>query len=254
MATNDEMMTAAWKAFQAGDLDRAEQAYRQVLNQDPTAAHAWYMLGAIGQVRGRIEESVAMLPGSPAAVARFPRGLQQPRRGAPRAAAGRGGDRRAPPGPGAPAGLCGGPQQPGQRAARARRARRGRGLVSTGDRPQSRLCGGPPQPRQCPAFRAAHGRGDRELRPRRGADTRPRHRPPEPVHGTARDGGLPAGMARVRVAAEMLAVRALAIHPADLGREPARRPDDPAPLRRRAGGCDPVHPVCRRWSANGAAG
>ncbi len=59
MATNDEMMTAAWRAFQAGDLDRAEQAYRQVLNQDPTAAHAWYMLGAIGQVRGRIEESVA---------------------------------------------------------------------------------------------------------------------------------------------------------------------------------------------------
>ena len=218
MATNDAMMTAAWRAFQAGDLDRAERAYRQVLDQDPTAAHAWYMLGAIGQVRGRVEESVAnyreairLSPDFPEACNNLGVALHALQRGEEaidvlRRALALRPDYR------------GGPQQPGQCAARARRLRRGRGLLSTGDRPQSRLCGGPPQPRQRPAFRGMHGRGDRELRPRRGADARPRHRPPEPRPWPARDGGLPAGMARVRVAAEVLAVRAHAIHPADLGR------------------------------------
>ncbi len=58
MATLEEMMAAAWGALQAGDLDRAEQAYRRVLERDPTIAYAWYMLGAACHVRGRLEESV----------------------------------------------------------------------------------------------------------------------------------------------------------------------------------------------------
>ncbi len=58
MATIDDMMAAGWRAFQVGDLDRAEQAYRLAIGHDPSAARAWYMLGAIGQVRGRLEEAV----------------------------------------------------------------------------------------------------------------------------------------------------------------------------------------------------
>jgi Flp pilus assembly protein TadD len=58
MATIDQLMEAGWRDFQAGDLDRAEQSYRQAVGQDPTAARAWYMLGAIGQMRRRLEEAV----------------------------------------------------------------------------------------------------------------------------------------------------------------------------------------------------
>ncbi len=59
MTTTKEVMAAGWDAFQADELDRAEQAYRLVLSHDPSAAQAWYMLGAVCQVRGRTEEAVA---------------------------------------------------------------------------------------------------------------------------------------------------------------------------------------------------
>ena len=59
MTTTKEAMAAGWEAFQADELDRAEQAYRLVLSHDPSAAQAWYMLGAVCQVRGRTEEAVA---------------------------------------------------------------------------------------------------------------------------------------------------------------------------------------------------
>ena len=253
MTTNDEMMTAAWRAFQAGDLDRAEQAYRQVLNRIPTAAHAWYMLGATCQVRGRIGspwrttgKPSGSSPDFPEACNNLGVALHALRRGeeAIERSAGPWRSGRSTRKPTTTWATC----------CTSGRARRGRGLLSTGDRPQSRLCGGPPQPRQCPAFRAADGRGDRELRRRPGADARPRHRPPEPVHGTARDGGLPAGMARVRVAAEMLAVRASRDTPSRSGtgaRSTAGRScSTPTPgwgMRSSLSGMP-------RWSANGAAG
>jgi Tfp pilus assembly protein PilF len=59
MATIDDVMAAGWRAFEAGDLDRAEQAYRLVIAHAPSTAHAWFMLGATFQVRGRLEEAVA---------------------------------------------------------------------------------------------------------------------------------------------------------------------------------------------------
>jgi Tfp pilus assembly protein PilF len=58
MATTDVLMATGWRAFQARDLEAAEQAYRQVVEQDPSASRAWYMLGATCQVGRRLEEAV----------------------------------------------------------------------------------------------------------------------------------------------------------------------------------------------------
>jgi predicted O-linked N-acetylglucosamine transferase (SPINDLY family) len=44
----------------AGDLERAEQAYRAVLRSQPTDAHAWFLLGVICQGTGRLEEAVSV--------------------------------------------------------------------------------------------------------------------------------------------------------------------------------------------------
>jgi Flp pilus assembly protein TadD len=59
MATIDDVMAAGWRAFQAGDLERAEQAFQLVIAHDPTSARAWFLLGATWQVRGRPEAAVA---------------------------------------------------------------------------------------------------------------------------------------------------------------------------------------------------
>src|SRR5262249_49724462 len=59
MTTIDEVMADGWRAFQAGDMERAERAYRLVLTQAPATARAWFMLGATLQMRGRLEEAVA---------------------------------------------------------------------------------------------------------------------------------------------------------------------------------------------------
>jgi Flp pilus assembly protein TadD len=59
METIKELMSAGWKRFKSGDLGGAEQIYRQVVRQAPSAAQAWYLLGAINQLSGRIDEAVA---------------------------------------------------------------------------------------------------------------------------------------------------------------------------------------------------
>jgi predicted O-linked N-acetylglucosamine transferase (SPINDLY family) len=45
----------------AGDLARAERAYRAVLGSERTNAHAWYLLGAVCLTTGRLEDAVACL-------------------------------------------------------------------------------------------------------------------------------------------------------------------------------------------------
>ncbi len=74
MATIDDVMAAGWRAFQAGDLDRAEQAFRLVIGHDPNAARAWFLLGATWQVRGRpdaavvsYQEAIRLVPDFPEA-------------------------------------------------------------------------------------------------------------------------------------------------------------------------------------------
>ena len=53
-----EAMSAGWNAFQAGNLGGAEQVYRLVVRNDPSNAQAWYMLGSVKQLQGRIDEAV----------------------------------------------------------------------------------------------------------------------------------------------------------------------------------------------------
>jgi Flp pilus assembly protein TadD len=59
MATIDDVMAEGWRAFQAGDLDRAEEAFRLVIAHDPGAARAWFLLGATWQMRGHPDAAVA---------------------------------------------------------------------------------------------------------------------------------------------------------------------------------------------------
>jgi predicted O-linked N-acetylglucosamine transferase (SPINDLY family) len=61
MATVAETLAAAQRYHQSGDLQRAEQFYRQVLQADSGHAQAWYLLGAACQAQGKLSEAVAYL-------------------------------------------------------------------------------------------------------------------------------------------------------------------------------------------------
>jgi tetratricopeptide (TPR) repeat protein len=47
-----ELLATGWRFHQAGDLPRAEEAYRQLVEQEPENAQGWYLLGALCQARG----------------------------------------------------------------------------------------------------------------------------------------------------------------------------------------------------------
>ena len=245
MATIDEVMAAGWRAFQAGDLDRAEQAYRPGprarSDGRPGLVHARRDRPGAGAARGGRGELPAGHPAEPD----YSEALQQPR--AWRSTRCGGARRRST--------CSAGPSRSGRTMRRPTTtwAMRCTNAASS-TRPRPAIGG------RCelkPDYVEAHhnlgnalqvagadGRGDRQLRPGPGDPARQAADPPEPGAGLARDGGLPTGLARVRVAAEMPAVRHPAIRPAALGRRPARRPDDPALRRPRAGRRDPVHPLC----------
>jgi predicted O-linked N-acetylglucosamine transferase (SPINDLY family) len=61
MATVADVLTAAQRHHQSGDVQRAEQLYRQALQADPANAQAWYLLGAACQALGKLSEAVAYL-------------------------------------------------------------------------------------------------------------------------------------------------------------------------------------------------
>src|SRR5437899_846508 len=54
MSKTAKLLTTGWRWHQAGDLVRAEQTYRQLVEQEPENAQAWYLLGAICQARGEL--------------------------------------------------------------------------------------------------------------------------------------------------------------------------------------------------------
>lgn len=57
MATLAETFALARQHQQAGDLDRAEALYRQILHADPDSARGWFALGTLCQSRGRLDEA-----------------------------------------------------------------------------------------------------------------------------------------------------------------------------------------------------
>jgi predicted O-linked N-acetylglucosamine transferase (SPINDLY family) len=59
MSMTMELLEAGWRSHQVGDLPRAEQAYRQLLQQEPGNAHGWYLLGILDQARGNLAAAAA---------------------------------------------------------------------------------------------------------------------------------------------------------------------------------------------------
>src|SRR5262249_26155640 len=61
MALAAELLAAGQRWQQAGDLTRAEEAYRQLVAQGPGHAQAWYLLGTLRLVRGDLPAAAAGL-------------------------------------------------------------------------------------------------------------------------------------------------------------------------------------------------
>jgi tetratricopeptide (TPR) repeat protein len=57
VVTPAELFSLAWQQHQTGEIARAEQLYRQVLQSDPQHADAWCFLGAACQAQGRLAEA-----------------------------------------------------------------------------------------------------------------------------------------------------------------------------------------------------
>jgi tetratricopeptide (TPR) repeat protein len=53
LAVNADLLTTGWHFHQAGDLPRAEQVYRQLVEQEPENARGWYLLGTLCQTQLR---------------------------------------------------------------------------------------------------------------------------------------------------------------------------------------------------------
>lgn len=58
MDMNRELLASGWKRIQAGDLPGAEAIYRQVVGSDPSLAQAWFQLGTVNQLQGKLDEAV----------------------------------------------------------------------------------------------------------------------------------------------------------------------------------------------------
>src|SRR5271167_174190 len=56
-----EMIALGMRYHHAGNLDRAEALYRQVLNADPGHADARHLLGVVAYQRGQFEQAVASI-------------------------------------------------------------------------------------------------------------------------------------------------------------------------------------------------
>src|SRR5205814_2863522 len=53
-----ELHEVGWRAYQAGDFARAEQAYQQLLLLQPGDAQVWYLLAAVYQARSKLADAI----------------------------------------------------------------------------------------------------------------------------------------------------------------------------------------------------
>jgi tetratricopeptide (TPR) repeat protein len=58
MALSAELLATGWRWHQAGDLPRAEQAYRQLVQQEPGHAQGWYLLGSLHQAQSKLPDAI----------------------------------------------------------------------------------------------------------------------------------------------------------------------------------------------------
>ena len=58
MATIDDALAIGWKLFQAGELARAEGVFHKVVEIDPLAVQAWYLLGAVQQLQQKLDDAM----------------------------------------------------------------------------------------------------------------------------------------------------------------------------------------------------
>jgi predicted O-linked N-acetylglucosamine transferase (SPINDLY family) len=58
MATTADLLTTGWRLHQAGEVSRAEQVYRQVVQHEPANAQGWYLLGMACQAQQKLSEAI----------------------------------------------------------------------------------------------------------------------------------------------------------------------------------------------------
>ena len=253
MATIDEVMAEGWRAFQAGDLDRAESAYRSALagpDDGPGLVHAgatWQMRGRPELAAARYREAIRLEPEHAEALNNLGVALHAIRRGEEavdvlrRAVA-------------IAAGLCRGPQQPGQRPARSGRASMRPNRATDGP-----WTSGPTMPRPSTTSATPSSRGGPA-----GAlacyDRAWTSGPTWPRSTSAarwpwlEAGDFERGWPEYEWRLKCPQSGHPALPPAPLGRRPARRADDPALRRPRARRRDPVHPLCPDGQGPGRPG
>src|SRR5262249_50422381 len=59
MATTQDKLAVGWKLIQLGDLPRAREHFHWLTQADPTLVEAWYALGGIDQLQGKIALAIA---------------------------------------------------------------------------------------------------------------------------------------------------------------------------------------------------
>jgi tetratricopeptide (TPR) repeat protein len=75
MVVSADLLRTGWRFHEAGDLPRAEAAYRQLVRQEPDNAQGWYLLGALYQSEGALpaaadclEQALRLRPAYPEAL------------------------------------------------------------------------------------------------------------------------------------------------------------------------------------------
>ena len=116
MSTHSDALTHGLRYHQTGQLDQAQQIYRDVVAADPANADAWSLLGAVCINLNRLDEAYAAPGRGPAPQSPASRGPRQPGRAAGQAGPVCRRDRQLPPRPGGPAQPGQHVHEPGQRA------------------------------------------------------------------------------------------------------------------------------------------